>query len=110
VASGSTIRIDPAMPPTAECRRQALADRNGILDLAPLVWLGDLPGGPVRGALFVRDLGPARNGALLARMPERRPLVLLTPADGAAAALVEYAEGMVRLWGDDVAAHAQETT
>lgn len=98
IATGSTIRIDPVVPPTPACVRQAMADRNGILDLAPLAWLGDVPGGPVRGALYVRDLGPARNAALLGQLEERTPYVLYTPADGALPVLAPYAEGMARLW------------
>lgn len=100
LTTGNSIRVDPAAVPTPSCIRQVTADRNGILDLAPLVWRGDLPGGPVRGTLFVRDLGPEANAELIARMPERRPFLLHTPHDGAVPVLLPHEQGMVRLWHD----------
>ncbi len=32
------------MTPTASCRREARADRQGVVELAPLLWQGDVPG------------------------------------------------------------------
>lgn len=98
LSTGNTARIDPERAPTADCARQAAADRNGILDLAPLLLLGDLPGAEPRGALFVRDLGPERNAALIARLQGRAPYVLRTTRDGAAPELVAYEAGMRELW------------
>lgn len=98
---GNTIRVDPDIPLTIECVRQVNADRNGILDLAPLVWLGDLPGSRVQGPLFVRDLGPEHNARLIAGMSDRRPLMLYSPADGGDPVLSEYGPGVAHLWGAD---------
>jgi hypothetical protein len=100
VSTGNTIRVDPASTLSPACMRQIHADRNGIIDIAPLVWQGDLPGGSGRGALFVRDLGPEVNRDLLAAVPGRRPWVLFTPSDGAPPVLVPYADGMRTLWAD----------
>jgi hypothetical protein len=92
------MRIAPDTPLTPACTRQAHADRNGILDIAPLVWRGDLPGGGVRGPLFVRDLGPMRNGELIARMSERTPLMLYLASADAMPITQDYARAVDALW------------
>jgi len=79
--------------------RQVWADRLGIVDVAPLLWQGDLPGLPGRGAMFVRDLGPELNAELLAAYPDRRPFMLFTPAPDEPPALLPYEEGVRRIWG-----------
>jgi hypothetical protein len=79
------------------CERQAASDYAGIMALAPLLWQGDLPGLDGRGAMFVRDLGPARNAALISRYPGRQPR-LLVRRGMAPPRLVPYESGMHALW------------
>jgi hypothetical protein len=97
ISTGNQIRIDRE-PPTEACLRQASADRNGVLDIAPLLWQGDLPGGAANGPRFVRDLGPERNAALIARTAGRTPFLLYTPRDGADPVLAPYAAAESVLW------------
>lgn len=104
VLPGVRARVRPGEVLTPVCLREARADRFGALDLAPLLWLGDLPGLPGDGVMFVRDLGPQANARLRARYPDRRPLLLL-PSHGAQATLVPYAAGMQRLWGGGASAY-----
>lgn len=102
LSPGNRVMVDPSAPFTPRCRREALADRNGVVSLAPLLWQGDLPGLERGDPLFVRDLGPEANRAVLDRYPERRPLVFFTPDTAAAPRLQEYAEGMARIWGVEI--------
>jgi hypothetical protein len=100
ISPGNQIRVGPGETTlSGECGRQAAADRFGVLDVSPLLWLGDLPGLGDSGRMFLRDLGPAANAALLAAYPRRRAWVLLTPDPGGSPTLVEYREAMKRLWG-----------
>lgn len=81
------------------CQREQASDRLGVLGLTSLLWLGDLPGLPPEGALWVRDLGPERNAALIARYPERVPLFVLPPATQAGEWLVvPYERGVHQVW------------
>ena len=84
---------------TADCRREILSDRFGIVDIMPFLWETDLPGVPGRGVLVVRDLGPAANAALIRRFPGRRPFAYLRPAPDRPPVLVAYEEAMAALWG-----------
>ncbi|NIU72358.1 MAG: hypothetical protein GWN71_01865 [Gammaproteobacteria bacterium] len=97
VSPGNTARVDRSTLPTPECRRQAAADRFGVIELAPLLWQGDLPGAGRGGPLFVRDLGPERNQELVTRYRERRALLLVPGREGSPD-LMPYQEGMERLW------------
>jgi hypothetical protein len=97
IAAGSFVRMWPGETLTAECARQAHSDRLGVMDVTPLLWQGDLPGAPPRGARYVRDLGPERNAALIRRHPDRTPWVY-GPFDNGTPAMLPYAEGMARLW------------
>ena len=98
IARGNTMRVAPGELLTPACTRQANADRNGILDIAPLLWRGDLPGGRARGPMFVRDLGPERNAELIARMAERTPMMLYLASDDALPTTQDYALAMDALW------------
>jgi hypothetical protein len=89
-----------ASPNARECQRQVLSDRYGALGIPYLLWQGDLPGLPPKGAMWVRDLGPTLNARLLDRYPDRSPHVLLPPIGGRGWALVSYREGMSVLWGE----------
>jgi hypothetical protein len=100
ISPGNRIRVSPGENAlSGVCGREAGADRLGVLDVSPLLWRGDLPGIPGAGRMFVRDLGPDRNRALMAAHPERRAFVLMTPAPDAPPRLVEYDEAMKILWG-----------
>jgi hypothetical protein len=95
---GTRIWRDPALDWPGVCAREAAADRFGSLALAPLLWQGDLPGLESGRPMFVRDLGPERNGAVLAAFPDRRPLVL-GYGEGGGPGLLPYEDAMALLWG-----------
>ena len=95
--SGSRIRTYEGETLSPECERQAASDYAGVVALPPLLWQGDLPGLEVRGAMYVRDLGPDRNARLLARFPDREPRVLVRRGS-AEPNLVSYEVGMAELW------------
>ena len=99
IAPDDRIRIRGGETPTPACIREARSDRAGILDLAPYLWRGDLPGSAARGALFVRDLGPARNARLIAAHPDRQPFVYAASGERSAQ-LYAYEDGIRRLWGE----------
>lgn len=97
-ARGNFIRVREGDGLTAECLREAASDTLGIVDIAPLVWQGDLPGEPARGAMIVRDMGPEANAALIAAHPGRTPLMFLRLSDDSAPALLPYEKGVSILW------------
>jgi hypothetical protein len=103
ISPGSSILIEEGGLLTEECRREIEADRNGVIEMTPLVWQGDLPGLASGGTLYVRDLGPALNDGLIRRHPERIPLVFYTPAPESPPILVPYSEGMAALWASAIA-------
>ncbi len=98
IAPGDWILVQhgEAMPPA--CAREIHADRNGIVDIAPLLWQRDLPGLPPTGAMIVRDLGPEANAALIAAQPERVPYVFFTPSHDSEPALGPYEQGIAAIW------------
>lgn len=98
ISIGNTMRVRNGEELTPECVRQVNADRNGILDIAPLVWQGDLPGASPSGPLYVRDLGPEANARLIAALPEREAWLLYTPADTADPVLRPYTSAIGDLW------------
>jgi hypothetical protein len=101
ITRGAHIGLRPGEQLTPECEAQARSDRHGILDIAPLLWRGDLHGRPGSGTLFVRDLGPQRNAEMLAAHPQRRPWVYMMPDTAAALpVLVPYEAGMRALWSE----------
>jgi len=99
LTEGNRILVDPRIPVTPECQREARADGRGIISLAPLLWQGDVPGVEKGRPMFVRDLGPEENRRVLEAFPARRPYVFLTPAPDAPPELWEYQEGMDLIWG-----------
>jgi hypothetical protein len=100
IAPGNSVRMTPGEVLTPECQREVRSDAAGILDVAPFLWRGDLPGGQPRSALFVRDLGPERNVHLMLRHPGRTAWIYTMPDPRAASpVLLPYIEGMRRLWG-----------
>jgi hypothetical protein len=102
ISPGNRIVPGTDVPP-GECVRQARSDRFGVLDLAPFLWRGALPGSDDPRPLFVRDLGPARNAALLQRYRARTPWVYMMTDPASAPVLVAYDEAMSLLW-DEAAA------
>lgn len=98
IPSGVLVRKRADEQLTAECLRQANADRYGTIPLMPLLWQGDLPGLRGNGAMYLRDLGPVANAALVERFPERRPHVLLRRQPGGQPTIVSYEVGMETLW------------
>lgn len=99
IAPGDLMRLRPGDRLSADCLREVHSDRFGILDIAPLFWKGDVPGGTPRGTLYVRDLGPERNAALIAREPGRSAWVYAVAADGGLT-LMPYEQGMDLLWSE----------
>lgn len=94
--SGSRIRTEEGELLDDVCRREAAADLGGVDPLAPLLWQGDLPGLIRGGALYVRDLGPERNDALLLRFPTHRPALLART--GGEAVLLPYRPAIEARW------------
>lgn len=88
-------------PLNGECLRQARADRYGVLDLAPFLWRGTLPGGDASRSgrpLFVRDLGPELNETLQRRFPDRSAWVYTMDSD--TPVLLPFEHAMNLLWRD----------
>jgi len=98
LSPGNRVRVDPRIPPTPECRREARADRLGVVALAPLVWQGDLPGVDDGRPLVVRDLGPGANARALRRHPDRSPYLYVGDEPGSPPVLRPYPEGIELLW------------
>jgi hypothetical protein len=84
------------LPP--DCQAELRADRYGILEVAVYFWQGDLPGLGGDGPLYVRDMGPAMNRALIERHPDRRPFILTRSRQRGEPVLLPYAEGIARIW------------
>lgn len=100
ISPGNRIQVDRTDPWTPECEREARADRGGVISLAPLIWQGDLPGAEHGRPVFVRDLGPAENRAVMARYPERIPYMYLSLDPEGAPELVPYARAETLVWGE----------
>lgn len=96
--SGTRIVTLPGESPTPACAREVGSDRFGIAHLPPLLWQGDLPGLEAGAPLYVRDLGPEANERILARYPDRVPLLHLPVESMPGGAVVPYQEGIRRLW------------
>lgn len=97
-ARGNWIRVREGERLTPECMREVVADTLGIVDIAPLVWQGDLFGAPRSGIMIVRDMGPGANAALIAAYPDRVPLMFMRRSDDTDPVLVPYHEGVSILW------------
>ena len=80
------------------CLREIASDTLGIVEMAPLVWQGDLPGGKDQGAMIVRDMGPEANARLISRYPDRVPAVFYRAVKEGPPKLVPYVIGMSALW------------
>ena len=98
IARGDEIRYFRGIPLSRTCLRQVASDTLGIIDIAPLVWQGDLPGLDGRGAMIVRDMGPEENSKLIARYPGRAPMILFRQEKEGPPRLVPYDVGIKALW------------
>lgn len=98
VAQGDQIRYTPGKPLSQRCQRQVASDTLGVIDISPLVWQGDLPGAMRGKAMIVRDLGPELNAQLIARYPDRTPMMLMRATKEGPPKLVPYGEGVKLLW------------
>jgi hypothetical protein len=98
IAHGDQIRYSPGAPLSGECLRQVASDTLGIIDISPLLWQTDLPGLETRGAMVVRDMGPDNNARLIARHPDRTPMLLFRDTKEGAPRLLPYATGIKTLW------------
>ena len=98
ISPGNRVRVTPGEQWSADCAREANADRNGVLDVSRLLWHGDLPGLSGAGVMYARDMGPELNEQLLRTFPERTPFLLLIPAPDAEPVLTAYEPGIAALW------------
>jgi hypothetical protein len=96
---GTRVRLADGNAWPAACAREAAADRFGSIALAPLLWQGDLPGLEQGRPMFVRDLGPERNRAVLSAYSDRQPWVWGYESRGASPVLMPYERAMALLWG-----------
>lgn len=96
------VRMVPGERLTPECARHLQADRFGMVSLAPLLLKGELPGLETgHRPMYVRDLGPRRNRAVMEAFPQRTPYLLAaTTMDGAPRAM-PYEEGERLIWRPD---------
>ncbi|MEO6331850.1 MAG: glycosyltransferase family 39 protein [Gemmatimonadaceae bacterium] len=108
ISRGNWIRLGEGERLTPGCFREAASDTLGIVDIAALLWQGDLPGAPARGALIVRDMGPKANAALIAAHPARQPLVFARRSDELPPVLLPYDAGMQMLWAQALSSRAAQ--
>ncbi len=97
---GAVLLRDADVEWSRDCLRAASADAFGSIALAPLLWQGDLPGLERGAPLFVRDLGPAGNAAILDRFSGRPALVFTYAPGGGPPALHAYDDAMRFLWNE----------
>ena len=89
---------NPSRSPTPVCAAEARADRFGVVELAPLVWQGDLPGIEVGRPMFVRDLGPEMNQRVLDQHGARAAFLFGPTEPGGTVELVPYERGLAAIW------------
>lgn len=100
ISTGNLIRVRPGQGLSADCHREAVADTLGIVDIAPLVWQGDIAGEAGTGRMIVRDMGPEANAALIAAHPDRVPMMFMRRTDENPPVLVPYDTAVLTLWGE----------
>jgi hypothetical protein len=96
VTPGNRIRLLRNEVLDSSCAVQVRADQGGVIDVTPLIWQGDLPGAAPRGALFVRDMGPAQNRKLIMAYNTRRPMMMVPNGDSVR--LVPYSIAERAIW------------
>jgi len=96
LSPGNLVRVEPGATVDATCLREARSDRFGVMELELLAWRGPpLPGVNV---VFVRDLGPVGNLAVLDAF-DRPAFVYVDRNPDDEPLLLDYAEGIELLWG-----------
>lgn len=108
ISRGNFIRLNAGDRLPADCFREAASDTLGIVDIAPLLWQGDLPGSSRGGAMIVRDMGPVANARLIAAHPDRVPMMFMRRSDDAGPVLLPYATGVSILWPDSGTGRRQQ--
>lgn len=99
IAKDDAIRAHRDQPMSRECSRQVASDADGIIDISSFLWQRDLPGLPGNRAMIVRDMGPEANARLIARYPDRTPMLFYrAERDDRGPQLIPYEEGLKRLW------------
>ena len=99
IAADDAIRIDPGHTISRDCVREIASDADGIMDISSFLWQTDLPELPGDGTMIVRDMGPEANARLIARYPERTPMLFYrAEKENSGPQLVSYPEGLRRLW------------
>lgn len=96
LSPGNRVLVDPDARPDSSCLRQARADRDGTVELEPLLWQAPpLPGAPV---VVARDLGPEANDAVRVAFPGYWSWAVV---DGGPAGprIEDYDAAMRTLWG-----------
>ena len=68
------------------------------MELAPLLWQGDVPGVETGAPMFVRDRGPELNAAVAGQHSQRTAWLFVPPAPGEAPVLRPYTEVVAELW------------
>jgi hypothetical protein len=99
IAEDDAIRIVPGQALSRDCLREIASDSSGIMDISSFLWQTDLPDLPGDGTMIVRDMGPEANARLIARYPNRTPMLFYrAEKEKTGPQLVSYAEGLRRLW------------
>jgi len=99
IAEDDAIRANPGQQMSQDCVREIASDSAGIIDISSFLWQTDLPGLTGDATMIVRDMGPEANARLIARYPDRAPMLFYRAAgEGRGPQLVSYPEGMSRLW------------
>jgi hypothetical protein len=98
LSPGNEVNVEAGATIEPRCRNEAWSDRFGVIEVAPILWTGDLPGFEHGRAMFVRDLGPAANVRLIAAHPGRVPMMLHLSTPDGAPRLAPYEEAMRALW------------
>lgn len=102
LSPGNDAWMAPGPLTDATCRREAGADRQGVVELEPLLWRA--PPLPGRDVFVARDMGPALNALVRSALPGREAFLYVPPTTEATAPrLVDYDSGVAGLWGDGAA-------
>ncbi len=101
LSPGDVILVAPGAVFGPRCRQEARSDREGTIELEPLLWQAP----PFRGANLViaRDLGPAEDAAVRSRWPGRGAYVYVAGVGDGPPRLLPWAQAMHELWesGDE---------
>jgi hypothetical protein len=99
LSPGNRVRVDPSLPVSATCMREARSDRFGAIELEGLLW--QVPPLPDAQIVIARDMGPAGNAPVLTQYPQKTPYLYMDGPDGPR--LLAYDVGMELAWGGPAA-------